>query len=309
MPSKVEPLVVLAGPTAVGKTEWALAAAEALDAEIVSADSRLVYRGLDIGTAKPTPAERARVPHHLIDILDPDETLGLAEFQRLVRAAIAAVHARGRLPLLVGGTGQYVWGLLEGWTTPEVPPDAALRAALQAEAEHDGAAALHARLAVLDPDAAALIDARNVRRTVRALEVIEITGRRFSEQRGKNPPPYATFIAGLWRTRADLYARVDARIDAMLAAGLLDEVRALAARGYGWALPAMSSVGYAQLGAYVRGECSLAEAVAAIRRDTRRFVRRQANWFRRDDPRMRWYAAAEQSPADLVRNVQAWLGG
>jgi tRNA dimethylallyltransferase len=300
--------MVVVGPTAVGKTEWSLAVSEALHGEIVSADSRLVYRGMDIGTAKPSPAEMARVPHHLIDILDPRETLGLAEFQRLARAAIDGVHARERLPLLVGGTGQYVWALLEGWTTPPVPADPAHRAALEAEAASTGAEALHARLAALDPDAAALIDARNVRRTIRALEVIEATGQLFSGQRRKEPPPYATFIAGLLRPRAELYVRIDARVDAMMAAGLLDEVTGLAAAGYGWELPSMSGVGYRQLGCYLRGEMGLSEAVALIKRETRRFVRHQSNWFARDDPRIRWFEAGREGPEDLVRAVREWLG-
>lgn len=301
------PLVAIVGPTAVGKTEWSLVLAEALDGEIVSADSRLVYRGMDIGTAKPSPAEMARVPHHLIDILDPGETLGLAEFQRLAREAIDGIHTRGRLPLLVGGTGQYVWALLEGWTAPPVPADPARRTALEAEAARIGHEALHARLAALDPDAAAIIDPRNVRRTIRALEVIEATGCPFSAQRRKVPPPYTTFIAGLRRPRAELYARIDARVDAMMAAGLPEEVAGLAARGYGWELPSMSGVGYRQLGYYLRGEMGLAEAVTLIKRETRRFVRHQSNWFRKDDARIRWFDAGHDGPEELVRAVRKWL--
>jgi tRNA dimethylallyltransferase len=291
----------------VGKTEWSLVLAEAMNGEIVSADSRLVYRGMDIGTAKPSPAEMARVPHHLIDILDPSETLGLAEFQRLARAAIDAIHARGRLPLLVGGTGQYVWALLEGWTAPPVPADPARRAALEGEAARIGREALHARLATLDPDAAALIDARNVRRTIRALEVIEATGQLFSAQRRKVPPPYEAFIAGLTRPRPELYARIDARIDAMMAAGLLEEVAGLAAAGHGWEVPSMSGVGYRQLGYYLRGEIGLDEAVALIKRETRRFVRHQANWYREDDARIRWFEAERAGPEELAAAVQVWL--
>jgi tRNA dimethylallyltransferase len=306
MPSAAETVIAVVGPTAVGKTEWSLPVAEALDAEIVSVDSRQVYRGLDIGTAKPTPAERARVPHHLLDILAPDQTLGLAEFQRLARGAIAGIHARGRPALLVGGTGQYVWGLLEGWTLPAVAPDLAQRAALEAKAASGGPDALHARLAELDPAAAATIDARNVRRVVRALEVIAATGRPFSDQRRRQAPGYASCVAGLWRPRDELYARIDARVDAMLAAGLLDEVRALAARGYDWSLPALSGVGYRQLGAYLRGDVALDAAVAEIKRATRRYVRTQANWFRRDDPRIRWFQAGRDRPEQLIAAIRAW---
>ena len=307
MPWANRPLVAVAGPTAVGKTEWSLLLAEALDGEIVSADSRLVYRGMDIGTAKPSPAEMARVPHHLIDILDPGETLGLAEFQRLARAAIDGIHARGRLPLLVGGTGQYVWALLEGWTAPPVPADPARRAALEADAARIGHEALHARLAALDPDAAAIIDPRNVRRTIRALEVIEATGQPFSAQRRKVPPPYATFIAGLARPRAELYGRIDARVDAMMAAGLLDEVRRLAAGGRRLSASAGQALGYRELGRHLAGEIPIEEAVRLAQRNTRHFARRQTNWFRKM-PGIAWFRpAGNETGGQLAgRIAESW---
>ncbi|UYN89716.1 MAG: tRNA (adenosine(37)-N6)-dimethylallyltransferase MiaA [Anaerolineales bacterium] len=282
------PLVAVLGPTAVGKTETAIVIAERWNGEIVSADSRLFYRGMDIGTAKPTAEQRSAVVHHLIDIAEPGETLSLAVFQQQASAAIADIHVRGKLPLLVGGTGQYIQAILAGWLPPALPPQPALRAALEGWAEQIGGDALHARLAVLDPAAATNIDPRNVRRTLRALEVIFATGRRFSHQRGQAPSPYRVLRLGLTRPRAELHARIDARIDAMLAAGWLDEVRSLLAAGYSPSLPSLSAIGYAQLAQYLAGELPLDEAVAEIKRLTRSFVRRQYAWFKPADPAIHW---------------------
>jgi len=301
------PLVVIVGPTAVGKTALSLRLAESLDGEIVSADSRLFYRGMDIGTAKPTPEERARVPHHLIDIAKPDETVGLAEFQERAYAAIADIHARGKLPLLVGGTGQYVRAVVEGWRIPRVPPNTALRAELEAQAERDGATALHARLARLDPDAAKRIDPRNVRRVIRALEVCLLTGRPISAQQRKQPPPYHILQIGLTMERMALYARADRRVEAMIAAGLEDEVRRLLEAGYGWDLPAMSGLGYVQFRPYFEGRATLEEVVAEIKRATRRFIRHQYNWFRLNDPTIRWFDVTETTAEEIEAVVREWL--
>jgi tRNA dimethylallyltransferase len=305
-PATRDPLLVIVGPTAVGKTALALRLAESLDGEIVSADSRLFYREMDIGTAKPTPDERARVPHHLIDIAEPDETVGLAEFQEQAYSAIAGAHARGRLPLLVGGTGQYVRSVVEGWCIPRVPPDPALRAELEAQAEQEGARQLHARLVKLDPAAAQRIDPRNVRRVIRALEVCLITGQPISEQQRKRPPPYRILQIGLTMERAALYARVDQRVEAMMAAGLEDEVRRLVEAGYGWDLPAMSGLGYVQFRPYFEGQMTLGEVVTEIKRATRRFIRHQYNWFRLNNPAIRWFdaAATEEEVEEVVRE---WL--
>jgi tRNA dimethylallyltransferase len=285
-------LVVIVGPTGIGKTALSIRLAQTLNGEIVSADSRQIYRGMDVGTAKPTPKEQARVPHHLIDIITPDEAFSLAEFQERAYAAIDDVAGRGRLPVLVGGSGQYVRAVIEGWVIPRVPPDPELRDRLSAEAERDGRQALYDRLIALDPDAAGLIDARNLRRVIRAMEVCLKTGRPFSEQRGKQPPPYTILQFGLTLDRETLYRRVDARIEAMIEAGLVDEVGGLLAQGYGWELPAMSSLGYLQLKGYVQGTLSLDEAVAWIKKDTRRFIRQQSNWFRPGDARIHWLDAA-----------------
>jgi len=302
-------LITVTGPTAVGKTALALELAEAIGGEIVSADSRLVYRGMDIGTAKPTPAERERVPHHLIDIVDPDQTLTLAEYQRRAYAAIDDIHQRGRVPLLVGGSGQYVRAVVEGWGIPAVPPNPELRAELEACAQEYGTAALHGRLAELDPIAAGRIDHRNVRRVVRALEVTLLTGRPISELQAKSPPPYQVLQIGLTRPRPALYARIDARIEEMMAAGLVDEVRQLVAAGYGWELPAMSGLGYRQIGLYLQGKATLPKAVQLIRKETRRFARQQATWFRLDDSQIHWSDLEKTELARVVSFVRAWLVG
>ena len=300
-------LLVLVGPTAVGKTALSLHLAEWLGGEVVSADSRLFYRGMDIGTAKPTPEERARVPHHLLDIAAPDETVGLAEFQERAYAAITAIHTRGNLPLLVGGTGQYVRAVVEGWRVPRVPPDPTLRADLEAQAGREGAAALHARLARLDPVAAQRIDYRNVRRVVRALEVCLVTGRPISEQQGKRRPPYRVLQIGLTMERQALYAHADRRVEAMITAGLEDEVRRLVEAGYGWELPAMSGLGYVQFRPYFEGQASSEEVTVEIKRATHSFIRRQYNWFRPSDPAIHWFDVAETATEEIKALVSAWL--
>lgn len=289
MPSAKPKIVVLLGPTAVGKTELALQLAERLNGEIVSADSRLLYRGMDIGTAKPSPEDLVRVPHHLIDVADPDETWSLTVFQDAVMDAIIEISTLGRLPLLVGGTGQYLRAILEGWSPPALEADPALRAALETWAAEIGKDGLHARLSLLDPAAAARIDPRNLRRTVRALEVILSTGKRFSAQRRRVRPRYDALQVGLTRPRQELYTRIDARIQAMLEAGWLDECRRLFAKGYSPDLPSLSAIGYRQLMQHIKGEISLDEAVTQVKRATRTFVRRQANWFKRDDPAIHWF--------------------
>lgn len=298
MPSK--PLLLLVGPTAVGKTELAIRLAERLNGEIVSADSRLFYRGMDIGTAKPTPAEQARAPHHLIDVANPDETWSLAIFQQRAHEIIAEIHARGRLPLLVGGTGQYVRAVTQGWTPPEVEPDERLRLMLEKLAEERGKGWLYERLKLLDPEAAAVIDLRNVRRTIRALEVILTTGYKFSAQRGQTDSPYDLLTVGLKRPREELYARVDARIDAMFAAGLLDEVRALLAKGYSPELPSMSGIGYRECCQVLSGQMSEEQARVQMKRITRVFVRRQANWFKETDPNIHWFEAGDPEVLEKV---------
>jgi tRNA dimethylallyltransferase len=274
-------LIAVVGATAVGKTAYAIELAQRLGGEIVSADSRQIYRRMDIGTAKPSAAERAAVVHHLLDLVDPDESFSLATYQELANAAITDIMERGRVPLLVGGSGQYLAAVLEGWQVPRVPPQAELRAELEAQAAAEGAAALHARLAAVDPAAARAISVTNVRRVVRALEVYLTTGTPISAQQTRQPPPYSIRTRWLQRPRDELYARVDARVDAMMELGLLEEVAALRAAGYSWELPAMSSLGYSQFRPYFEEAGELATCVERLKFDTHNFVRRQGNWFRR----------------------------
>ncbi|HUF00065.1 MAG TPA: tRNA (adenosine(37)-N6)-dimethylallyltransferase MiaA [Anaerolineales bacterium] len=301
MPSNKPPLILIVGPTAVGKTELAIQLAERLNGEIVSADSRLFYRDMDIGTAKPTPEEQVRVPHHLIDIADPDETLSLAIFQQKARDAIAAIHTRNKIPFLVGGTGQYIRAVTEGWTPPEVEPDERLREELERMKEERGVDWLYENLKRLDPVAAEKIDARNYRRTIRALEVIMTTGKRFSEQRGQSESPYHLITIGLTRPRVNLYERVDQRIDMMFASRFLNEVKSLLAKGYSPSLPTMSAIGYRECIRVVNGELNEEQAKAEIRRATRVFVRRQANWFKESDPNIKWFKV-EQGVADKIES-------
>jgi tRNA dimethylallyltransferase len=300
-------LVVVVGPTAVGKTGIAIDLAERFRGEIVSADSRLFYRGMDIGTAKPTEEERARVPHHLIDVAEPGETWSLAIFQKAAIEAIADIHARGKLPFLVGGTGQYIHAVTQAWLPPGTKPDEKLRDVLEKLAAVHGRDWLHRRLALIDPPAAGAIDPKNVRRTIRAFEVIFDTGKRFSEQRRKGESPYYLINIGLTRPRPDLYARIDARIDAMFAAGLLDEVAGLLRKGYPPSLPTLSAIGYRECVAVLNGVMDIETAKARMRRLTRVFVRRQANWFKSDDPQIKWFRVDGKTGDDVEKYIRECL--
>jgi tRNA dimethylallyltransferase len=298
--------LVLVGPTAAGKTELSLTIARSFDGEVISADSRQFYRGMDIGTAKPSPAQRTDVPHHLIDICEPDLTVTLGEYQRLANRAIEAVLARGRLPILVGGTGQYVMAVVEGWGVPAVAPRPRLRRALGRLGEQE----LSRWLSYLDPQKGEEIDARNVRRVVRALEVVLTSGRAMSDLQRKQPPDYDILILGLAADRQWLYDRIDARVDAMMADGLLDEVRRLREAGLGKRLPAISGLGYRQLYAHLAGEMPLETAVERIKFETHRFARQQNTWFRQDDGRIHWLSAeSPEIQEEALRYVTAWLAG
>lgn len=298
------PLILIVGPTAVGKTELAIQLAKKMNGEIISADSRLFYRGMDIGTAKPSKEEMAQVPHYLIDIVNPDETLSLAVFQQKAKEIIADIHARGKLPFLVGGTGQYVRAVTQGWTPPEVEADARLRTELEKMKEEHGHEWLHAKLKTLDPEAADKIDARNARRTVRALEVILSTGRKFSEQRGQSDSPYHLITIGLTRPREELYQRVDQRIDAMFANGFVDEVKGLLEKGFAADLPSMSAIGYRECVKVINGELTVEQAKVEMRRVTRVFVRRQANWFKESDPGIQWFQMRDGINAEIEKSIR-----
>jgi len=305
-------LVVIVGPTATGKSDLAVALAERFDGEVVNADSRQVYRCLNIGTAKPSPEARQRIPHHLFDLVRPDEEFSVALYTRLARQAVEEVARRGKLPIIVGGTGHYVWALLEGYEVPPVPPDPDLRRQLRARAEREGPEALYAELRALDPEAAARIDPRNLRRVIRALEVIARTGRKFSELRRKNPPPWDPLVIGLTLDRKRLYERIDRRVEAMLAAGWLDEVRRLLEKGYSADLPALTGHGYRWLIKHLKGEISLEEAIRLTRNEIHDYARHQYAWFRLSDPRITWLQADDpdlvEKAAGLVRRHLAGGG-
>jgi len=298
--SNLPKIIAVVGPTAVGKTAIAVALAESLGGEVVSLDSRQLYRRLDIGTAKPSSAERARARHHLVDVADPRSILSLSDVQAMAFEAIDEILSRGKLPILAGGTGQYVRAVLEGWKIPEVAPDPSLRAELEVFAHEQGAAALHARLALVDPRSAERIDARNIRRVIRAIEIYTHAGEPMSTIVDRAAPPYQVCKIGLERPRPVLYARVDARISSMLESGLETEVRELLADGIGFDLPTMSGLGYAEWRDYLAGEIDLEEVVRLIKRNTRRFIRNQDTWFRRDDASIQWFDLEETEPGAIL---------
>jgi tRNA dimethylallyltransferase len=297
-------IAALVGPTGVGKTALALALADRLPLEVVSADSRTVYRGMDIGTAKPTLLERQRVPHHLLDVVDPDEAYSLAVYQEQALAAIAQISGRGRLPLLVGGAGLYVSAVCDGLAIPEVPRDGELRARLEERARIGGFAVLQTELARVDPESAARIDPKNVRRVIRALEVTYATGRPFSAWQKPVPPPVECALIGLRLERQALYARIDRRIDAWVSGGFVDEVRGLLQRGYSPSLPSMSGIGYREIAQFVLDELPLDTAVAQFKQATHQYAKRQMTWFRRD-ARIHWLDAATASADDIVALLRA----
>ena len=301
------PLLAIVGPTAAGKSALALGLARTYDGEIVSADSRQVYRWMDIGTAKPPPEELSAVPHHLIDVVDPDEPFNLAMFLERARASIHSIGARSRLPILVGGTGQWVWALLEGWNVPAVPPDPALRARLEERAGREGPGPLYEELLRKSPAAARRVDPGNARRVIRALEVAHERG--VSPGTGaprKTPPPFDVKVIGLTLPRRELYRRIDDRVDSMIERGWVGEVRRLLEMGYGPGLPSMSGLGYGDLVRYVRGETDLESALDRIKFGTHRFARGQYSWFRPADDRIRWIDS-DAGPDAAAREVADWL--
>jgi tRNA dimethylallyltransferase len=243
----------------------------------------------------------------LIDVADPGSTWSLALFQQAAAEAIAAIHARAHLPMLVGGTGQYIHAVTHGWSPPVTSPDTQLREELQARAEQNGYLVLHSELEKLDPTAAGKIDPRNVRRTIRALEVIRLTGIKFSEQRRQAESPYRLLTIGLTRPRPELYARVDARIEAMFAAGLLDEVQRLLDSGCSPHLPTLSAIGYRECIQVLQGSMDLEQAKVEMRRLTRIFVRRQANWFKLDDPSIHWFEAGKLDVIEIEAIVRQFI--
>jgi tRNA dimethylallyltransferase len=296
----IKPLICIVGSTAVGKTRFALSLAKEIGGEIISADSRSFYRGMDIGTAKPSTNDLSEVPHHLVNIANPDEIISLNLFLKLVKSSIADIHSRGKLPLLVGGTGQYIRAILEGWQVPEGEPDNRIRETLEKIAKEEGAVKIHGQLAILDKDAAKIIDPANVRRTVRALEVILTTGHKFSKQRLREGCQYSTLMIGLSLPRKILYTRVDERIEDMVSKGLEEETRRLIEMGYTDNLPAMSAIGYKEMAKVIHGEINQDEAVTMMKKRTRVFIRRQSAWFHEDDPDIHWFESRDEILADVL---------
>lgn len=294
-------LVAIVGATGTGKSAIALELAQRLGGEIVNADSRQVYRGMDIGTAKPSLEDRRKARHHLYDVADPADGYSLALYQQQAKDTLDAIWARNAFAWLVGGTGQYVWGLLEAWQVPDVAPDEVLRAELEAFAAEHGHEALAARLAQVDPTAAERIDHRNVRRVVRAIEVYEKSGRTMSEWQAKGTPDFEFLLFGIDVPREVLYPRVDRRVDAMFEGGLVEEVQGLLAAGVPAHCPAMSSIGYGETVAYLNGELTLDEAKERTKVATHRLIRSQDQWFRREDKRITWVRDADD--IDLQANI------
>ena len=300
------PLLAIIGPTAVGKSALAVKLAKRFGGEIVGADSRQVYRYMDIGTAKPSLAERSEVPHYLIDVVDPNEDYSLAVFLRQAMEAICSIHRRGKLPILAGGTGQYVWALLEGWQVPEVPPQNEVRRCLEQQARSHGPGKLHRELMEKNPEVATRINPNNVRRVIRALEVLYSARHPDPGRPRKVPPPYETMTVGLTLERSELYRRIDERVDTMFQSGWIDEVRWLLGQGYSPELPSLSSVGYGEIVEHLNGRLPLSEAVQQTKYRTHRFVRRQYAWFRQADERIRWFEASSGS-GEPETEVERWL--
>jgi len=305
--SGFQPVLVIVGPTAVGKSTMAITIAKVLGGEIVSVDSRYLYRGMNIGTAKPSEWELRKVPHYLVDVANPDETWSLAQIQEEANRRIKEILQRKRLPIVVGGTGQYIRAIVEGWSPPAVVPDEKARAVLENWLKEMPYEKRREKLALLDPESAMAIDARNLRRMIRAFEVIFRTGRRFSELRGGQKPPYQFFQIGLILPRDVLYSRVDQRIQEMITRGFLDEVKELLSKGYSPQLPSFSAIGYREMASYLQGEITFDEAVRLMKRKTRILIRRQANWFRLTDPLINWFDAQPGVEAQIIETVQTWL--
>lgn len=299
--------LAIVGPTAVGKTDVSLQIAKHFNGEIISADSRLFYRGMDIGTAKPTKEELRSVRHHLIDVADPDETWSLAKYHRRVYTLLEEITQREKLPVLVGGTGQYIFSIIENWNIPEVKPDQEMRDVLNDWVDEISPIGLYERLVHIDPEAEGIIQPQNVRRTVRALEVIFHSGIKFTDSRGPGPQLYQPIMIGLNRSREILYQRIDQRLDRMLENGFVKEVKALIDKGYPPDSPAFSAIGYRQLIAYLQDSISLEDAILEIRKLSRILVRRQSSWFKNSDERIKWFDMETTEIQEIIKHIETRL--
>jgi tRNA dimethylallyltransferase len=302
-----QPLIIVLGPTGVGKTSLAIELAQLLDGEIIGADSRQIYRHMDIGTAKPTAAQQASVPHHMIDMVPPDYHLSLAEYQDAAYRCINDLHQRGKLPFLVGGSGQYITAVEEGWSIPRVAPQPELRAELEAYVSDHSPATLHDRLRQVDPISAESIHPNNVRRVIRALEVQIVSGRPISELQRKQPPPWRIIRLGLMLPRSHLYPRVDQRVDDMIAAGFVAEVQGLLTMGYDRDLPSMSGLGYLEIAGHLLDDAPLDHAIQGTKFSTHEFIRQQDVWFRGHDNGILWHNVDEIDGEALTQMLRSWL--
>lgn len=304
----MECLIAIVGPTAAGKSELALHLARYFPTEIIGADSRQIYRYMDIGTNKPTLAERAMTPHHLIDIIDPDEDFNLAVYQNLASGAIKTIQQKGKLPLLVGGSGLYMWSLVEGWGIPQVPPNSKLRRALESRTKQEGSNILYRELQQIDPLAAAKILPGNIRRIIRALEIYRATGQPPSQLQIKEAPDFPILTIGLTLERTMLYDRIDYRLHKMIQDGLIKEVDNLLKRGYTPTLPSMTGIGYKQIIQFIQGKLSLPLAIEQIKHETHRLVRHQYTWFKPGDRRIHWFNPTEDSNREkMIELVRGFL--
>lgn len=290
-------LAAVVGPTGVGKSRIAVKVAKMMGAEIISCDSMQVYRGMDIGTAKITSSEMEGVPHHLIDIMDPTQLFSVTEYQKRARALIEDLNQKGRLPILVGGTGLYYQAVVDEYDLQPIPRDEELRKDLNQEAVSMGTDHLHQRLKCLDPEAAARIKSGDQKRIVRALEVIELTGQSFSSFRRRSPGRYLLAAEGLLMPRSELYRHLDERVDEMLKNGLVEEVRGILEKGCNRDLTSMQALGYAHIVRFLENERTWSETVSEIKRDSRRYAKRQLTWFRKDS-RINWWNVLEYKSED-----------
>ncbi len=300
-------LVAIVGPTGVGKSRLALRLAQMFGGEIVSADSRQVYHYMDIGTAKPGREELSLVPHHLINVANPRDDFSLAQYQQLAYRAIHDIQERNKLALLVGGSGLYVWSVLEGWGVPQVPPDLEFRQSLEKRVAEGDQEELYRELTEVDSVAAQGVDPHNVRRVIRALEVYRGTGLPPSQLRHRGAPPFNMLIIGLTVDRAELYRRIDLRVAEMIKQGLVEEVERLVKMGYSFNLPSMSGIGYKHIGMFLRGELTLEAAVQQIKFETHRFVRHQYSWFRLKDDRIAWFDIQYRQDSEITAMVARFI--
>lgn len=302
-------LVAVIGPTAVGKSQLGLQLAQNFGGEIVNADSRQLYRYMDIGTAKPSPAEQSLVTHHLIDIISPDESFSLAVYHKLAGKAIEGIQQCHKLPLLVGGSGLYIWSLIEGWKIPQVPPNVEFRRRLEARAEKEGSYVLYQELQKVDPVAATKIMPNNLRRIIRALEIYEAAEQPASLLWQKQALPFPILVVGLTTSRDDLYCRIDSRVERMVKQGLVDEVKGLMASGYDLGLPSMSGIGYRQIGMFLQGKLDLPTAIQQMKYETHRFARHQYAWFHLDDVRIHWVDVRDDIQEKVSNLMEIFLAG